>query len=328
MTFRKVFILIFILCFTMSGSAVALTPEAEIESSGGAAMTAGELLALLHQNEGGVITLTGDIEWDIDEDIKIKFPTTVLMGDYGIYIPKNVTFYISGPVRFEGSGALKPLFYIDGYFIASWIEIAATGDGATAVYYNQEYCSFAEISVTAMGKDSTAIHTAGHVSLMFCDIAATGYAVISDAGEINMDGCRVTPEPANANVIRREAMPGKRILENGICVEVGGDLDRAIRSLASRAFYDLFDTARREPDFRINFECIVENIPADTLVPGEYRIHVSPVDLPAWFPVELKPYEVPLHIIAENQPHIQFAMSMWRGGVWLGFSLKSWISRN
>ena len=276
-----------------------------------------DFLDMLRDNEGGTIALTGDVVLrGYDDIIRVDRPTTVLMGDYSMIIPDDGGISIAGPIRFEGSGTEKPLFIVEGYLYTEWVEIVATGDGATALYADRNF-DLACASIRATGQGATGIHATGFVILRMCEVLADGDAILSDTGYIEINGCNVSPVPEGARAIQREAVPGLRIQENGICVPAGASLEDELAYFCIE--YYLLDTERVEGADGY-YPCVTfGNLPEDTSVPGEYQILCIPPPLPDWIPVPgIGPFEVTLHIVAEDQPHIENAMIMW-GAVGLQF---------
>ena len=280
-----------------------------------AALTGEKFRELVSENEGGVVTLTGDVVWDdYWGDVVVEQPTTVLMGDYAIQIPQGTYFSAIGPLRFEGNGVQKPLFYIEGELFTAWTEINATGNDATALFAEGDLRLY-QARITAGG---VAVHATGSVLLQLCEVIAQGAAVVSETGNIGIDGCRVLPMPENATVIVREAVPGGRMQENGICANVGDSLEEAV--IYDRVEYYLLDTERRESASIIYPSVSWENLPADTILPGEYSVICRPVGIPDWVPVPgIAAFEVPLHVVGENEPHIQLASRLASDGVYLQF---------
>lgn len=308
MYLRKSLIVFILLSFVLSCSAAARVPGRE--DAGAAprsAATAAELWALLQQNEGGVIKLTDDILWDSSlEQMECETPTILLMGDYGIEIPSNAIFSISGPLHFEGNGVRRPLFSVEGNLDLRGGEVVANGKGATAVYANKDVSLF-YMSITAKGEDSTGIHATGEVQLKGCVVEAGKTPIVSEQGVIVIDGCSVAPIPECAEVIDREAVPGGRIQENGICVAEGESLDDVL-SKNTLANYYLLDKERVVSISNYITGTNWTNLPSDTNTPGECSLVCDPIGVPEWMPIEgVDSFEVPLHIVAENQPHIEFA---------------------
>lgn len=305
---RKSLTVFILLSFVFSFSAAAqVSGQENAGAPPQSAATAAELCALLQQNEGGVIALTDDILWDSSlEQVECETPTTLLMGDYGIEIPGNAVFSISGSLRFEGNGVRRPLFSVEGNLDLRGSEIVATGNGATAIYANKNF-NLSYISITAKGEDATGIHATGKVQLKGCVVEAGKTPIVSEQGEIVIDGCSVAPIPECAEVIGREAVPGGRIQENGICVAEGESLDDVLSKNALANYY-LLDKERVVSITNYITGTNWTNLPSDTNTPGECSLVCDPIGVPEWMPIEgVTPFEVPLHIVAENQPHIEFA---------------------
>lgn len=161
--------------------------------------TTEELMELLLRNDGGTITLTGDIIWDVEESFEIDWPTTIEMGEYSITIALS-TLSISGPVSFVGEGVNAPLFYIDqeGLLELEGVSITDTGDGACAVWLGQGgSLSGFDNKIVASGVNSTAIEAEDDLHLALCKVDAPNGAAIKGQGDVSLFLCQITGQVAS-----------------------------------------------------------------------------------------------------------------------------------
>ena len=62
------------------------------------------------------MTVAGDIRWDLETPVEVTRPVTVELGDFGIFVPEEITFRVAGPVLFTGSGTSRTLLEAEGGF--------------------------------------------------------------------------------------------------------------------------------------------------------------------------------------------------------------------
>lgn len=244
--------LFLLVCLCVIGAACAAphgwaleSGASELEERPGCA-TARELLEALNRDEGGTVTVAGDIRWDLETPVEVTRPVTVELGDFGIFVPEEITFRVAGPVLFTGSGTSRTLLEAEGGFsFEGGVAAEAVGEHCTAVRAYSLNWEFPEISARgtgatavdllgdgpmellggwfrAEGSGSVAVRSERPVRLIFCRAEAEGAAVLS-TGEVILDGSRVSPELPGARTIQRTAVPAHRIRENGLCAAMGTD---------------------------------------------------------------------------------------------------------
>ncbi|MFR5902045.1 MAG: hypothetical protein ACLUIO_21580, partial [Neglectibacter timonensis] len=89
--------LFLLVCLCVIGAACAAphgwaleSGASELEERPGCA-TARELLEALNRDEGGTVTVAGDIRWDLETPVEVTRPVTVELGDFGIFVPEEIT---------------------------------------------------------------------------------------------------------------------------------------------------------------------------------------------------------------------------------------------
>ncbi|MFQ7104659.1 MAG: hypothetical protein ACLRQ4_05465 [Neglectibacter timonensis] len=135
--------LFLLVCLCVIGAACAAphgwaleSGASELEERPGCA-TARELLEALNRDEGGTVTVAGDIRWDLETPVEVTRPVTVELGDFGIFVPEEITFRVAGPVLFTGSGTSRPLLEAEGGFsFEGGVAAEAVGEHCTAVGLN------------------------------------------------------------------------------------------------------------------------------------------------------------------------------------------------
>lgn len=335
--------LFLLVCLCVIGAACAAphgwaleSGASELEERPGCA-TARELLEALNRDEGGTVTVAGDIRWDLETPVEVTRPVTVELGDFGIFVPEEITFRVAGPVLFTGSGTSRPLLEAEGGFsFEGGVAAEAVGEHCTAVRAYSLNWEFPEISARgtgatavdllgdgpmellggwfrAEGSGSVAVRSERPVRLIFCRAEAEGAAVLS-TGEVILDGSRVSPELPGARTIQRTAVPAHRIRENGLCAAMGTDRAGVEElwedSLGGRAQFYAYDTAEREPAQLFSVPMAPVSFP-ETLS-GDYE--AACVSLaPEWFPLELAPFLVTIHAVGENQPFLMDAQDAGAG---------------
>lgn len=296
--------------------------------------TAEELLLRLRDEPGGTIDLTSDIEWDFYSRVTIDKATTVRMGDYGIHIADGGVLWLEGPIRFEGSGAIKPLFTAEGQFFAndgaqiaaqgdgaiavriigygganlSGSQVSAEGDGAVAVRAENEAPYFpAQTDFLASGAGSRAIEADGPVEAFLCRIRSEGGEAVVSGGEIQLLGCTVEPSPTGAAERTLTAVLGYRAEQNGICLPVGAGTDDLEAALENISIYVLFDGQGGVYQFPAPAGSHWEGLPKALSAAGSHMACLIPGKLPAWFPLELPVSHVPIHLVDPSQPFLASA---------------------
>lgn len=335
--------LFLLVCLCVIGAACAApcgwaleSGASELEERPGCA-TARELLEALNRDEGGTVTVAGDIRWDLETPVEVTRPVTVELGYFGIFVPEEITFRVAGPVLFTGSGTSRPLLEAEGGFsFEGGVAAEAVGEHCTAVRAYSLNWEFPEISARgpgatavdllgdgpmellggwfrAEGSGSVAVRSERPVRLIFCRAEAEGAAVLS-TGEVILDGSRVNPEPPGARTIQRTAVPAHRVRENGLCAALGtgraGLEELWEDSLGGRAQFYAYDTAEREPAQLFSVPMAPVSFP-ETLS-GDYEAACAPL-APEWFPLELAPFLVTIHAVGENQPFLMDAQDAGAG---------------
>lgn len=313
--------------------------SSEAEENAGFPGTAGELLQAIGANSGEAIAVAGDIIWDMDGGIGVSEPVTIELGEYGIHVPAGVTLYIDGPVTFVGEGVNTPLITSEGYLnLSGGAVIRAEGDGCTAVQARNLSTSFSEIYgigdgataveitgqekqelyssyFSAQGEGSVAVRGNGALRLTLCKAVASGGAVVTP-GEVELDGCNVSPEVQGAAVVEREIIPGNRLVENGLCISEGSR-DEELMLLRDNALGDsielaAYDSSEQTTALSVSLPASYDNFPQSMPPAGSYKVVCAP-QAPFWFPADVPQFSFHLNVIKENQPFILDAQDAGSG---------------
>jgi|GEM_PF-3919237 len=305
-------------------------PVAEAEAPLAATMasraTITQLAALIAQNEGGTVVLTDDIVVDSTVTISVSAATTVSMGNYGVSVNSGCALTVSGPLRFVGAGAQKPLFTVPGgaaVVLNHQCGITATGANAVAVLCNGSSFSprFATIAVTgdnsvavkstgdirlcmatvrASGQGSAGVQATGAVELTVCDVTALGSAAASGSGSLTARGSILSPQPPGLAVERIRAHSSQNGVSEKQMLRVGDSL-----SLPSTVAFT-FDGISQPVSLPVNWDTSGVN----TGAPGEYTA-LCYADIPQRsFPVDnFQPYSLAISVYSPTKPTVTASRS-------------------
>ena len=315
--------------------------------------SAAELRELVNERGAAHIVLTADIVWERGGDsfsiLKPRKPTLVEMGGHVIEIPGGSSMEVSGPVRFEGSGG-RPLITVSGSFSGEEVEIAASGEGAAALCVESGASWIADwmelsaegpdavavwlkdaelrelnyFSAAARGEGAVAIRADGPLKLLCCSAVSDGESVVCGGGLL-LDACRTEPFPEGAETVGRHAVPAERIEQIGYSVVEGTpwgqvSLDLSLEPGVPRTSeYFLYDSEGRASTLGVRVSVLTEGIPVDCSTAGVHELACRPVGVPDWFPVEIPPYTVPLHVVPPDAPWIENAYLTSAGDLHLAF---------
>lgn len=325
-----------------TGTPVASASDAEsdevlllmdLDISGEGCGTQEELVEQLLDDDRERIVLSSDILWTRDTQIIVSGEKEVEMGTYSIIVEETGGFYMRGPVVFTGGGD-RPMFVVRGDFGAgAGVEIYARGDHAVAVEVAGGDWSAKEVQIHASGTDACAVRFTGsrQWTVELCKIEAEGVgsrgieaegalrvllssvhgeaaAVCSERGELLLFGCDLSPEPEHGGEIDAMVLPDNRLEENGICIAAGSAAAALQERLADHAWmsWKFFSDQTEVEGFYV-IPAVWSEIPTDLSWPGTQMAQCSPVEVPAWFPVELYNLEVPIHIVDPDRPFIKNA---------------------
>lgn len=312
--------------------------EPEPRADGAECASAEELLEALLADSGGVVTVSGDILWELEEDITVTRPVTVELGEYGIFVPAGRSMGISGPVRFTGSGQSRPLLEAEGDLVLrDGAAVSAEGEGSVGIRAQSLTAEFAEISasgagavaveltdteeavlccakLSAFGGNSAAVKSAGPVTLSLCRVE--GVVSVPAGAGIVLDGSAASPEIPGAAVVERVIFPANRLQENGLCVRAGAGQDELEElwreSLGNSAWLCAYDRAEQKIALTFGVSAEYAGVPAEASVPGTYEAVCTPRP-PDWFPLELPAFSVPIHVVEENRPFLRDAQDAGAG---------------
>lgn len=300
----------------------------------GGCRTQRELVEQLLDDSRDRIVLNADIEWSENISVFVSGEKEVDMGPFSIRIGAGSCFDVSGTVVFTGGGGEGPLFESHGFFNAGdGVEIRADGDNVVAVHVIGGTCGAEHVQIRASGKDACAIRFSGlsKYEVKFCEIEAEGEgsrgieaegdltvmlssvsgeesAVSSEQGELRLFGCSLTPEPEDAEMVPALVVPNNRMEENGICIAAGSSLEQLKAELTDyRNMSWRFFSEDAEVNCFYTTLAVWSELPQDISRPGTWMMQYAPKGVPEWFPAELYSLEVPIHVIAPDQPFIMDA---------------------
>lgn len=295
--------------------------------------TARELYEALLCQSVGIIVLTDNIIWEnISDSVTVINPITVDMGVYEIYIPENRTFLVNGPISFYGGTDSQPMFLVEGSLSTSEeTVITAFGDNCTAIQIENRgswEADFTSVSacgrnavavsyengpdtilhparITAQGTGALALVTERTLQIVLCSITSESGTAVSAASPVSLYGSQVYPEPPDAAAPDcRIGLYDRHLESTGYCYSTGVSSEEIIRdSLVYQLISD--DGFRYIYNGSIVMDGLQESYPAA----GEYTITVTPV-LPEWFLLCPPPMQIPLHIIAPDQPYLAAAYQL------------------
>lgn len=306
--------------------------------------TAEELAALIGEQPDGVITLTGDIVWDINTQVVARSPATVEMGEYSILIPAGQYMNLAGEIHFTGSGVDQPLFDLEengelyasydrftitatgesgvavhmgsGAKIAPVFELYATGAGGVALAADSDFeVRDAGMTVHATGKAGVAIDAAGDVSLQLGDVKGSIHA----GGTVTLDATAADPIPEGARIIRRCAVlyndRGEDMGRFGISMLAGDDL-----FLPDFMEIRLYDVEEAEKPIPLLIPARWEPTDFDVSLPGTYSLKCVP-DYPITID-GLEPQEIAVHVLDPTLPHLT-GYALYGGDVQINYA--AWL---
>ena len=332
---------------------VAVYEASPSEAAGrpGSCSTPSELCSLLEAGES-FIQLTGEIELEPGQKFSVKTEEDIYvdMNGYGITVPGGARLAIEGPVRFEGSADSRGLFRVSGQLeLRLGVEIRAegtdavglhffdivrsnsalrtnevrvevSGTGSTGIwwqdssgFFNDDFCIVAE------GADSVGIRSDSGAELRRCQVRADGMSVIA-GGEIKADLAFLEPEPQGAQVIHRETKENIRLAENGWSVAAGTDIQEFYRSLPPWTSYTYYDVDGEVSSVSVDLPVTWENLPEDISRPGTYSMICRPGRIPGWMAAPPPEFEVPVHVVGAEQPHIKEVFRMGKSLAFVYFS--------
>lgn len=306
----KIFALLFVCICLLSFSAVYAEGAEQTETtsvkqtaSDDGCNTKEELYDFLKLNEGGTITLTGDILWDYTySDLPpITKATVIEMGTYRIRIPTECIMQIDGPVTFRGEGSV--LFETAGLLNLSYgVEVLSTGEDAVAIQGAETSDMQLFIcNITALGANSTAIRSALSVTVQLCHVSGTKAAI--EAPEITLDASSASPELTEATIIERVPTLDRSLQLYGITLPVDVSQDQYRETISG---YEKLQYAFIDPEtgnaIGGPLACDWSEVPMWPAEAGSYTLTAKPTNLPDWFPVEIPSFDIPLHIVEKSKP--------------------------
>lgn len=331
---RRTLFLVWVLCWLLV-SCCFFPASAQAASSQYECSTAEELHQILLTHPGSAISLTDDIIWDTCTPLpQVSAPTKINMGDFSILIPEDYELYIQGPVHFEGSGTVRPLFVVEGSLsMEKQVEITARGNSATAIFIGENGYWYSDLSsvfvdgpnstgvyfesgplsevtasrVQAEGNGSVGIDSHRPLQLVLCNISSEDRQAVNTSEPVRLDQCLVTPALQDAEVISRSSvMPEERIQERGLCFPQGVSREEVYKTALS---YRL--VCREEDVYDLSYltEFLWEDSLVDYSLPGTYLAALTP-QVPDWFPVVLPSLEIPVHIVDPGRPFLRAAYQL------------------
>lgn len=178
--------------------------------------TAEALRKALYENEGGIVTLTGDIDWSEEETdwLKVTEKTIIEMNGYTIHIGKNNIMGVYGPVMFTdkrtGNKPMISLSETGSFYGGDGTCFEAAGDNCVVIEMDQT-ANFNTDSISVTGNGCTAILYKGiHGEEAFSAIKAELVVSGADAvgiqaeGDIILRQIKVTAEGPNSTGVAAE----------------------------------------------------------------------------------------------------------------------------
>lgn len=292
-----------------------------------------ELYEALLYHPTDTIILTDHIIWEnFPNTMEVSTPTAVYMGIYGIQIPYDCSFYVKGPVEFYGGAGTQPMFLVNGYLNTteqtqitasgkncSAVQIAdqgvwdsnlasvtACGRNAVAVSYEDGPDSVLALAhISAQGQGALALSTKRPLRAVLSSITSESGTAVSALSSVSLLGCQLYPESPDAVALDFDFRLYDRHFETtGYCYPTGVYSDQIIRDSLHYLITsdDGFDYAY---DCPVSIEGLQDSYPTA----GDFTITVVPL-VPDWFPVYPAPMQIPLHIIAPDQPFLSAAYQL------------------
>lgn len=314
------------------------TPASPVPEDG--CNTMKELAALVALDEGGTVTVTGDLSLNEGDDISLTAvrPVTIDLGDHGITIPQGASLSLEGPIRLTGRGSPTPLLRVEGSLTTlRGVELTAAGEGTVAVELRRTWSggwagdwTMEETAVSAEGAQACAVYAIGGdtLELYRMELRADGdraAAVRSDVPvrllfstmdgtsevpEVILDASSADPMPADAKVIQRVAGPGDTLSENGLCLPVGASAEELNALLEDRLGdsigYALYDRAGELDAVFYTAPGIWSGEAVDLTRPGTYWFTGLPEEARLGG-VTLPERRAPVHVVDPDTPWIMDA---------------------
>ncbi len=296
-----------------------------------------ELVAL---DRGGTITVTGDLILTGGDSIylNVENPVAVDLGAHGIHIAGDASLELSGPITLTGDGAPNPLLTVSGSLtMQDGASLSAAGENAVAVrltggwwHTNQasveaagtgvcaveaedvERLELYRVHLAARGENSLCVRSTAPVQMILCRAESEGLLV--DAPALTLDGTAASPEPEDAQIIRRVPVSHDTLSTNGLWIEAGAGQKKLDALLEDRLYSKIFefglsDEARVDEDI-LYFTAMVWTVDTvDLNLPGVYWLTGEPEDgdLGGVAPFEKR---VPLHVADPAKPAVEAAYNL------------------
>lgn len=310
--------------------------------------TIADLVALLDQDPGGVISVAADLTVPAGENLLLQAerPVTISLGTFGITVPADTYLTIAGPITLTGQGSPRPLVEVTGGLTTGeGADFQAQGVGARAVsllspdswwfarqttaqVIGQGACvldsqteallQLDQVHFTAQGEDSLCVRSKGPV-LAICSVLESD-GLLAQTPHLTLDATQAQPVPHAATVLQRYAVIQTSLPENGLWLPAGSsqdDLDDLLDWLQSQTWeYQLYPEGEGYP--YLHFAALSWTwAPVELQQPGVFAFTGQPtpgtlgnVDLP-----DLSFY---LHVADESLPGLE-AGSYLGGEVTLQF---------
>ena len=299
-----------------------------------------KLAELVAPDEGGTVTVTGDLILNEGDkfSLSVGHPVTIDLGDYGITISQGASLILEGPIRLTGRGVPSPLLRVEGSLTTRrGVKLTAAGNGAVAVELRQTWSGgwaggwiMEETVVTAEGPQACAVCATGGdtLELYRMNLHASGEqaAVIrsdvpvclqfstmngeAEAPALTLDASSANPMPSDAKVIHRVAGPGDTLSENGLCLPVGAstqDLDGLLEDrLGDLIGYALYDCAGEMGAALYTAPGAWSGEAANLMRPGTYWFTGVPAEAQLGT-VTLPERRVPIHVVDPVTPWLMDA---------------------
>lgn len=259
------------------------------------------------QDAGGTVAVACDLSLPEGEAVWLEAdtPVTIDLGPHGITVPEGAALTLSGPITLTGDGAPNPLLTVSGFLTTeNGAVLAASGESAAAVRltgggWNTNQASVEvtgtnacavetdvpldlyRLRLTAQGENAVCVRSAAPIRLILSRAESDG--ALAQAPALILDGTAASPEPEDACVIRRAAVPHDHYETNGLWVEEGASREELDALLENRLFstrfeYGLSDEARQEEDILYFTAMTWTDDGVNPDVPGVYWLTGVPED--------------------------------------------------